>query len=101
MEGFATLTADQVTELRGKLIFANRLRADRPFVLVCCIDGPLVGLDIRLEPHEALSKSIVVAWSLPTNRGAILALYEPGDKAGELRFREYGTPGRRESGQLP
>lgn len=100
VEGVAMLTAEQATELRGKVETANRRRADQPFALARCCDGPLGGLDIRLEPHEARSKSIIVAWSLPTDRGAIWALYEPSDKAGELRFREYGTPGRRESGRL-
>lgn len=41
------LTADQVTELRGKLMHANRQRAEKPFVLVRCIDGPLAGLEVH------------------------------------------------------
>lgn len=91
------LTDDQVTELRGKVERANRQRADRRFTLARCADGPLKGVPIRLEPHEARSQTIIVGWSLPTPIGPILAYYEPGD-TGELRFRGYDAPGRRESG---
>ena len=94
------LTDDQVTELRGKVEKANRQRAGRRFTMARCTDGPLKGLPLRLEPHEAQSRTIIVGWSLPTPIGPILAYYGAGDRAGELRFREYGTPGRRESGRL-
>lgn len=101
VEGITMLTDDQVTELRGKVERANRHRADKRFTLARCTDEPLKGLPFRLEPHEAQSRTIIVGWSLPTPIGPILAYYGPGDKAGELRFREYSAPGRRESGLSP
>ncbi|MBE7508252.1 MAG: hypothetical protein HS101_18475 [Planctomycetia bacterium] len=94
------LTNDQVTELRGKVEKANRQRADRRFTLARCTDGPLAGLPLRLAPHESQSRTIIVGWSMPTSIGPILAYYGPGDRAGELRFRGYCAPGRRESGVL-
>lgn len=86
------LKTDQVTELRGKVEKANRLRASEPFTLARCEDGPLKGLPIRLAPHEARSRKIIVGWSLPTDRGPILAMYRPGDRAGGLRFDRYVAP---------
>lgn len=94
----AMMTMDQETELRGNVEAANRRRADQPFTLARCCDGPLAGLSIRLAPHEATSPTIIVGWSLPTDRGPILACYLTGDKVGELRFRGPPAPGRRESG---
>ena len=93
------LTMDQETELRGNVEAAHRRRADQPFTLARCTDGPLAGLHIRLAPQEATSPTIIVGWSVPTDSGPILAMYLPGNKAGELRFRGYSAPGRRESGR--
>mgnify|MGYP006908252262 CR=1 FL=1 len=89
------LTADQVTELRRRVEAALRRREPGPFKLARCADGPLARLDIRLAPHEASSPTIIVGWSLPTDRGPILACYLPGNRAGELRFRGFSAPGRR------
>ncbi|OWY70388.1 hypothetical protein B7486_16500 [cyanobacterium TDX16] len=94
----AMLTDIEVGELRGKVEAANRRRADQPFTLARCCDGPLAGLSIRLTAHEARSQSAIVGWSLPTSIGPILAYYGPGDRAGGLQFKGYAAPGRRERG---
>jgi hypothetical protein len=63
VESIAMLTANRVTELRGKVKKANRLRASEPFALTLCADVPLGGQNIRLAVHESRSRTTIVGQS--------------------------------------
>jgi hypothetical protein len=94
------LTDRQVESLRAAVQAAQSRARVAPWRWAKCIDGPLVGIQVRLELAIYRGPEASFGWCFLTREGPVVAHYQQGGRPGEWRFAGWCCPGRKESGRM-